>query len=102
MLNGGALVVELLLRRRQLREVLVGDVHLDSAIDLLLARVLLDALNLERRLLRRLLGRRHLLLLRVLTESRKIYGKPDFEMKVAARRAYAYTYGNELPPRHKL
>ena len=52
MLNGGALVVELLLRRRQLREVLAGDVHLDSAIDLLLARVLLDALNLERRLLR--------------------------------------------------
>ena len=84
---------------------LAGDVHLDSAIDLLLARVLLDALNLviERLLLRRLLGRRHLLLLRVLTESRKIYGKPDFEMKVAARRAYMHTHTeNELPPRHKL
>lgn len=49
-LDCGALIVDLLLSRLQLREVLAGDVHLDCALDLLLARVLLDALDVERRL----------------------------------------------------
>ena len=51
-----ALVVNALLRLLELREVAAGDHHLDRTVDLLLAWVLLDHLDIELRLHRRFFG----------------------------------------------